>query len=150
MAELLKRGVVAALAPRNAPSFDILAAKGKRTVRIRVKTKSSEYSDWQWMAKTDGAIFPDLSDRDDFVILVDLARETKDTSFYVVPTLVLNALLKDIYHTWLKTPGKHGQPHNPTRKRNLNQKAYADKLAEYADRWEVLWEEQPSRPHERT
>ena len=27
MAELLKRGIIAALAPRNSPSFDILAAK---------------------------------------------------------------------------------------------------------------------------
>ena len=29
-AELLKRGVIAALAPRNAPTFDILATKGGR------------------------------------------------------------------------------------------------------------------------
>jgi hypothetical protein len=28
VAELLKRGIIAALAPRNAPSFDILATKG--------------------------------------------------------------------------------------------------------------------------
>ena len=31
-AELLKRGVIAALAPRNAPTFDILATKGKKMV----------------------------------------------------------------------------------------------------------------------
>lgn len=42
-AELLKRGVIAAPAPRNTPAFDILAAKGKKTVRVRVKTKSAEY-----------------------------------------------------------------------------------------------------------
>ncbi len=34
MAELLKRGVVAALAPRNAPGFDVLATKGSLTARI--------------------------------------------------------------------------------------------------------------------
>ncbi len=34
VAELLKRGVLAALAPRNAPAFDILAVKG--SVRYRV------------------------------------------------------------------------------------------------------------------
>ena len=43
VAELLKRGVIAALAPRNDPAFDIIATKGSRTVRIRVKTKSAEY-----------------------------------------------------------------------------------------------------------
>ncbi len=50
-AELLKRGVIAALAPRNAPAFDMLATKGSKTVRVRVKTKSTEYTDWQWMVQ---------------------------------------------------------------------------------------------------
>jgi len=54
MAELLKRGVMAALAPRNAPSFDILAARQNQTVKIRVKTKSHDYRVWQWSAKKDG------------------------------------------------------------------------------------------------
>lgn len=57
VAELLKRGIIAALAPRNSPAFDILATNSERTVRIRVKTKSSEYSDWQWNAKKDDSIF---------------------------------------------------------------------------------------------
>src|SRR3972149_5372159 len=48
MSELLKQGVMAALAPRNAPWFDILATNGQKTVRIRVKTKSIEYDGWQW------------------------------------------------------------------------------------------------------
>lgn len=72
-AELLKRGgVIAELAPRNAPAFDILATKGKRTVRVRVKTKSAEYTDWQWMVKKDGQIFRDLGSKEDFTVLVNL------------------------------------------------------------------------------
>ena len=47
-----------------------LAAKGKKTVRIRVKTKSAEYTDWQWMVKKDGQIFRDLGKRDDFTVFV--------------------------------------------------------------------------------
>ncbi|MDX1411893.1 MAG: hypothetical protein R3351_07020, partial [Nitrospirales bacterium] len=47
MAELLKRGYIAALAPRNAPGFDILATNGDKTVKIRVKTKSEQYDVWQ-------------------------------------------------------------------------------------------------------
>jgi hypothetical protein len=84
-AELLKRGVIAALAPRNAPAFDILAAKGKKTVRVRVKTKSAEYTDWQWMVKKDGHIFRDLGKTDDFTILVNLTSETKDLTFLLCP-----------------------------------------------------------------
>ncbi len=78
VAELLKRGIVAALAPRNAPSFDILATRGNRTVKIRVKTKSQEYSVWQWAVKKDGSIFRNLSKDGDFTVLVDLAMATKD------------------------------------------------------------------------
>jgi len=43
MAELLKRGVIAGLTPRNARAFDILATKDNKTVKIRVKTKSQEF-----------------------------------------------------------------------------------------------------------
>ena len=119
MAELLKRGAVAALAPRNAPSFDILATKGNRTVRIRVKTKSQQYSDWQWVAKKDGSTFRDLSKDGDFTVLVDLATETKDLKFYIVPTHQVDAWLKQVHEKWLKTPGKNNRPHDPAnRKRN--------------------------------
>jgi len=77
-ADLLKRGVIAALAPRAAPNFDILASKGNRTVRIRVKTKSAEYTDWQWAIKKDGTIFRELSRKDDITVLVNLTPESKE------------------------------------------------------------------------
>ncbi len=80
-AELLKRGVIAALAPRNAPAFDILAAKGRKTVRVRVKTKSAEYTDWQWIVKKDGSIFRDLGQEDDFTVLVDLHQRRRTSAF---------------------------------------------------------------------
>ena len=48
IAELLKRDVIAALTPRNAPSFDILATKDCAMARVRVKTKSQEHDVWQW------------------------------------------------------------------------------------------------------
>ena len=57
MGELLKRGVIAALAPRNTPSFDILARdRENRIVSIRVKTKSAELTIWQYSTKKDGEI----------------------------------------------------------------------------------------------
>jgi len=57
VAELLKRGIVAALAPRNAPSFDILTTRGNRTVKIRVKTKYQEYSVGNGLLKRVAASF---------------------------------------------------------------------------------------------
>lgn len=85
-AELLKRGVIRSARAAHAPAFDILAAKGRKTVRVPVKTKSAEYTDWQWMVKKDGSIFRDLGQEDDFTVLVDLTPETKDLGFFVVPT----------------------------------------------------------------
>jgi len=140
VAELLKRGIVAALAPRNAPSFDILATKENRTVRIRVKTKSQRYSDWQWVTKKDGSIFRELSKDEDFTVLVDLAMETKDLKFYVVPTHQINVWLKEDFEKWVRTPGKNNRPHDPTnKKRNLSQEKYAHELSRYINQWEKLW-----------
>jgi len=141
VAELLKRGVVAALAPRNTPSFDILATKEKRSIRIRVKTKSAEYSVWQWAIKKDGSIFRDLSEHGDVTVLVDLAWETKDLKFYIIPTYKIDAWLKRGFEKWVSTPGRNNKPRSQTNpKRNLNQKAYAQVLSEYLNQWEKLWE----------
>ena len=117
MAELLKRGIIAALAPRNAPSFDILATSNNRTVKIRVKTKSQEYPDWQYSVKKDGSIFRDLSKDGDFTVLVDLTMTTKDLKFYIVPTCRINVLLKNDFEEWVNAPGKNNQPQKKNRGR---------------------------------
>ena len=140
VAELLKRDIIAALAPRNTPSFDILATKENHAVRIRVKTKSQEYSVWQWSVKKNGSIFRDLSKDGDFTVLVDLAMETKDLKFYVVPTHQIDVWLKTDFEEWVRTPGKNNQRHNPENpKRNLSQKKYAHELSKYLNQWEKLW-----------
>jgi len=140
VAELLKRGNIAALAPRNAPAFDILATKGGKTVRIRVKTKSEQYDVWQWAAKKDGAIFRELSDQNDFTVLVHLAMDHREMIYYVVPTVHLNELLVKDFEEWLATPGRGGRPHSPSnKKRHLSLKRYGTLLQEYLNNWEILW-----------
>lgn len=141
-AELLKRGIIAALAPRNAHSLDILAAKGTQTARIRVKTKSEDYHDWQWMIKKDGSIFRDISPKSDFTVLVNLTADTKDMAYFIVPTHVLNGWLCDDYDTWVSTPGRHGRPHDPenkNKKRNLSFPKHEAQLQPYRNAWDSLW-----------
>lgn len=139
-AELLKRGIVAALAPRNAPAFDILAAKGQKTARVRVKTKSAEYTDWQWTVRRDGTIFRHLGSKGDFTVLVNLTSETKDLTFFVVPTRVLNDWLVKDFEEWVRAPGKDGRPHDPSnKKRHLNYPKFSERLARHLHNWEVLW-----------
>ena len=59
--ELLKRGVIAAPAPRNNPGFDVLATNGINSLNIRVKTKTEASGSWVWICKKDGTIFKNLS-----------------------------------------------------------------------------------------
>jgi len=141
VAELLKRGIVASLAPRNAPGFDVLATKGRFTTRIRVKTKSEQYGIWQWSAKPDGTIFRDLLDSSDFTVLVNLTRRTCDLQFFVLPTRIVHEWLVTGHENWLKAPGKNGRPHNPSnRKRHLVYKERMADLERYRENWDILWE----------
>jgi len=140
-AELLKRGVIAALAPRNAPSLDMTATKGTKTARIRVKTKSAEYDVWQWVAKADGTIFRDLAKSGDFTVLVNLTQESRDMEFFIVPTRVINQWLRADFEYWVKTPGKNGRPHDPSnKKRNLYYPTFQERLKPYSGNWDSLWE----------
>lgn len=140
VAELLKRGLIAALVPRNTPAFDVLATRGGQTARIRVKTKTEDYDVWQWVAKKDGTIFRALSDECDFSVLVNLAMESNDLRFYVVPTATVDKWLKDDFANWLDTPGKNGRAHSPANtKRHLSEKKRSVDLARYLGAWDLLW-----------
>lgn len=140
MAELLKRGKLAALAPGNAPAFDILATNSDKTVRIRVKTKSEEYDIWQWSTSKDKPIFRDIHDVDDFTVLVNLALDIKNVRYYILPTNILNGWLWRDFNEWLNTPGAKGQQRsadNP--KKNLNEKKSGIELKDYENNWDILW-----------
>lgn len=138
--ELLKRGVIAALAPRNAPAFDILAMKENKTVQIRVKTKTEAYDIWQWSVKKDGTIFRELADLNDFTVLVNLTDDHHLMEYFIVPTGLLDSWLNQDFQNWLIMPGKMGQAHNPTNpKRNLSYQEYREQLESYRNHWELLW-----------
>lgn len=123
IAELLKRNIIAALTPRNTPSFDILATNRDKTINIRVKTKSSACDNWQWNAKKDGSIFQDVKDTNDFTVLVNLSENTLDTVFYIISTPILNKLLTDDYNAWAQGFSKQGKKHDSvSRYRTLSQK----------------------------
>jgi hypothetical protein len=141
VAELLSRNVIAALAPRNAPAFDILATQGTRTVRIRVKTRTAENDDWQWNAKKDGTIFRFLDKKDDFTVLVHFTPEHREhLGFWIVPTVRINEWLTHAHQEWVDTPGKNGRPHDASNvKRHLQYRVHSKALAKYSEAWDSLW-----------
>lgn len=140
MAELLKRDWIAAMAARNAPDFDILVTNGEKTVKVRVKTKSEKYDVWQWSIKKDGTIIRNVTDLEDFTILVNLTMDHKEMDYYVVPTQVVHDILVEDFKAWVSTPGKGGRQRslsNP--KRNLPYTRYQEQLARFENNWDVLW-----------
>ncbi|NIQ82346.1 MAG: hypothetical protein GTN93_30575 [Anaerolineae bacterium] len=142
VAELLSRGIIAALAPRNAPDVDILAAQrnARKTVRIRVKSKSEPHNDWQWVIKKDGTILRNIFESGDFVILVNLKGECQRPDFYIVPTASVDCWLRETFDKWVAAPGKNGRPHDPTnKKRHLTYSHYKEQLAEFKEDWDSLW-----------
>ena len=114
--ELLRRGIVAAPAPRNNPGFDVLATDGVNSLNIRVKTKTEAANSWVWMSKKDEArtIFKNMSDKGDFTILVDFREPGGSPEYYVIPTPQLDMKLREIFNYWLQLPPKRSKPHSPS------------------------------------
>ena len=136
--ELLRRGVIAAPAPRNTPGFDVLATNGINSLNIRVKTKTEASDSWVWICKKDGAIFKNLSDRSDFTVMVDLKDEQTSPEYYIVPTVKLDQRLKDIFEYWLKSPSRRvSKPHNPNNKMRRIGASVAQK--EWLSQWKGAW-----------
>jgi hypothetical protein len=145
-AELLRRDVIAAPAPRNAPGIDVLATNGPRSVNVRVKTMSDEADSWVWMArKSDGGIFRNLQDKLDFVVLVHIKGEGAP-DYWVVPTAKLEEELNRHHNEWFAKPGRGGRAHNETRMRRYGQEPlHQEWLATYKDNWDLVIAELEAR-----
>jgi hypothetical protein len=114
--ELLRRGIVAALAPRNTPGFDVVAIAGMASANVRVKTRTAAADSWTWMAKTDGSIFRDVTEND-FTVMVDLKKGDAPVAYYIVKSSELpDSLIRD-YEKWLVTPGRGGRERRPHKMR---------------------------------
>jgi hypothetical protein len=88
--ELSKRGWIATLTAKNTPHVDVLAARpsGDVHARIQVKTRSPAYS----YAHRVGKRFAMDGERD-FVVLVDLGKETEAPRYWVIPAEAANRLI---------------------------------------------------------
>ena len=113
--ELLRRGAVATLAPRNFAAFDVLVTTDQIAAHVRVKTKTAAADSWVWNVRKTGEIFDRLKKKDDFTVLVDLPKSTEPPRFYVLPTPELDKQLRDDFAWWVSQPPKNkaGRPHNP-------------------------------------
>jgi hypothetical protein len=119
MAELLRRGYIAALAPQGVPNADIVVTdiEGSRLCSIQVKTRRALGSDggWHMKAKHEGILGERL-----FYCFVDFGSTTEDRPVvHVLPSGLVAEVLKKSHQVWLATPGKKGQPHKDGPMRRL-------------------------------
>src|SRR5271155_3798202 len=118
LAELTRRGWTAALTARNNRAYDILAKRGDEFAAIRVKTKTSSFSLFQWNAKPNGDIFLEMTQHRDFCVLVDIPEEGgASPAYYVAPTPLIEGWLREDFNKWVTTPGAKGQQRATDNKR---------------------------------
>lgn len=112
MSQLLRRGMIAALAPVGVPNCDIVVTDdiGDRLCAIQVKTRLEKGSDggWHMGQKHEGISAPTL-----FYAFLDfgVGLETPPRC-YVVPSSVVADAVRESHATWLASPGKSGQRRN--------------------------------------
>jgi hypothetical protein len=148
LAELTRRGWTAALTARNNRAYDILAKRADEFAALRVKTKTSAFTLFQWNAKPNGEIFLEMTKDHDFCALVDIPSDTDEgPTYYIVPTPVIDKWLKDDFTIWATTPGAKGQQRDETNKRRIIymdsdpgkvSHGYEQKLAPYIGAWHLL------------
>ncbi|AJP71700.1 hypothetical protein TS85_07755 [Sphingomonas hengshuiensis] len=109
MSELLRRGMIAALAPAGVPNCDIVVTDeiGDRLCAVQVKTRNSTGTDGGWhMSKKHET----LTSKTLFYCFVDFAMGKECGPFtYVVPAAIVAQTLAECHQAWLDQPGKRGQ-----------------------------------------
>ena len=133
--QLLRRGLIAALAPQGVPNADIIASDsvGQKLCAIQVKTRRDIGSDkgWHMGEKHEKLISPSL-----FYCFVDVGKSVEAAPFsYVVPSKIVATVLSESHQKWLNTLGKKGQVHNSTNMRRFKPDYSRDGLLNYSAGW---------------
>jgi len=111
MYQLLRRDMIAALAPVVVPDSDIIVSNrlGSALAAIQVKARRDIGSDggWHMNAKHERIVRELL-----FYRLVDFGRDLSDAPrCWVLPSSIVAEVLTRSYQSWLAKLGKKGQPH---------------------------------------
>lgn len=149
MSELLRRGMIAALAPAGVPNCDIVVTDeiGDRLCAVQVKTRLGKDIDrgWHMRRKHEELTAPSL-----FYCFVDFGvAEDESPVTHVVPAAVVAECLAENHRVWLEQPGAKGQSHNDNDMRrfkpdysNLRTDKYQDGwLDAYRGAWHLLGRE---------
>lgn len=146
MCQLLRRQMIAALAPTGVPDADIIVSDrlGSALTAIQVKARRNIGSDggWHMKAKHEEMTRPLL-----FYCFVDFGNDLLDLPrCWVIPSAIVAEALIASYQAWLHQPGKDGKKRNENDMRrlrpeydNLGLKLYSRGwLDTYYEGWELI------------
>jgi hypothetical protein len=123
-------GMMAALAPRNAPTVDILVLHADETIAasLQVKTRrSGADKGWHMSEKHERIENSRL-----FYAFVDL--EPSAPTVFIVPSAIVAEAVRKSHKAWLATPGRKGQAHNDHDMRRIIPN-YPYAVESYPDGW---------------
>ena len=111
MCQLLRHGMISALAPAGVPDADIIVSDriGASLAAVQVKARRNIGSDggWHMKAKHEAISRPLL-----FYCFVDFGNGLEDhPKTWVIPSSTVAAVVAASYATWFAAPGKGGRPH---------------------------------------
>jgi hypothetical protein len=133
---LFRHGLLAALAPRNEPNFDVMVlgqnATVVATIQVKTRTRSADQG-WMMRQKHESVSMDGL-----FYAFVDLEKPDAPVT-YVMPSAVAASVVKHTHADWLATPGSKGQARNDNTMRRIRP-AYPDS-PKYAAGWLEKWRE---------
>lgn len=140
-------GMLASLAPTNAPTVDILVLNEDETIAATIQVKTRTYGSdggWHMKKKHETLKRPNL-----FYVFVDLEPETPAT--FIVPSSVVAEVVREAHKVWLAMPGKKGKEHKDHDMRrvlpayNFNVPiAPPGWLESYKDAWQLLHTNHPA------
>jgi hypothetical protein len=119
MCQLLRRGLIAALAPVGVPNSDIVVTDeiGDRLCAIQVKTRTEKGRDGGWYMgqKHEQIVSPNL-----LYTFLDFGTSLiAPPTCFVVPSAVVAEAVRESHSYWLATPGKNGQQRKDSKLRRF-------------------------------
>jgi hypothetical protein len=133
MSQLLRRNMIAALAPAGVPNADIVVTDklGDRLCAVQVKVRRDIGADggWHMGQKHEEIRSPNL-----FYCFVDFGKSLTDQPrTWIVPSEVVATFVQTTHKDWLSTPGARGQERNDSSLRRF--RPSYEPLAEYKLGW---------------
>ena len=119
MCQLLRRGMIAALAPPGAPEVDIIVSDrfGTSLAAVQVKARQNTRANggWPLARKHEGIIRSSL-----FYAFVNFGSSLAEPPrSWIVPSVLVAEAIRESHSTWLNLPSKSGAPHKDTEMRQF-------------------------------